>query len=147
MKTSSNNSFLMQLKNNMVALISLTVALSSLGYSTWRNERTEHNRNQRYAGFEILLKLNELQQVVFHRRYDMDEKDRGNPRLGWTYALTIKDLAQVMNAKQQAEAQKLVTVWDANWEALGDSQTNVNTVLKSIDDMRSETLRQIKSLD
>ena len=43
-----------QLRSNAVALISLTVALSSLGYNTWRNERTEHNRNIRAAAFEIL---------------------------------------------------------------------------------------------
>ncbi|MDB6105600.1 MAG: hypothetical protein JWO52_5599, partial [Gammaproteobacteria bacterium] len=34
-----------QLRNNAVALTSLFIALSSLGYNTWRNERTEHNRN------------------------------------------------------------------------------------------------------
>ena len=36
-----------QLRDNAVALISLVVALGSLGYNTWRNERTEHNRNVR----------------------------------------------------------------------------------------------------
>jgi hypothetical protein len=30
-----------QLRNNLVALISLAVALGGLSYNTWRNERTE----------------------------------------------------------------------------------------------------------
>jgi hypothetical protein len=41
-----------QLRNNAVALISLVVALGSLGYNTWRNERTEYNHNIRTATFE-----------------------------------------------------------------------------------------------
>ena len=41
-----------QLRANAVALISLVVALSSLGYNTWRNEQTEENRSIRVAGFE-----------------------------------------------------------------------------------------------
>lgn len=38
-----------QIRNNAVALISLVVALAALGYNTWRNERTEANRNLRAA--------------------------------------------------------------------------------------------------
>lgn len=45
-----------QLRNNAVALISLAVAIGSLGYNTWRNERTEHNRNVRTAAFELLMR-------------------------------------------------------------------------------------------
>ncbi len=61
-----------QLRNNAVALISLAVALTSLAYNTWRNERTEHNRNVRTATFEILTKLAELERVVFLAQYDHD---------------------------------------------------------------------------
>lgn len=66
----AKNSILEQLRRNTVALISLVVAISSLSYNTWRNEATEENRNLRVAAFEILLKLGELQQVVFHSHYD-----------------------------------------------------------------------------
>jgi len=54
------------------ALISLVVALGSLTYNTWRNERTEHNRNVRTAAFELLTKLAELERVVFLAQYDRD---------------------------------------------------------------------------
>lgn len=36
-----------QFRRNAVALISLAIAVTSLGYNTWRNEASEHNRNQR----------------------------------------------------------------------------------------------------
>jgi len=45
---------------NLLAMISLFVALSALGYNTWRNELTEQNRNVRQAGFEMLLHVGEL---------------------------------------------------------------------------------------
>jgi hypothetical protein len=44
-----------QILGNALAVISLCVALSALGYNTWRNELTEHKRNIRQAGFEMLL--------------------------------------------------------------------------------------------
>jgi hypothetical protein len=53
-----------QLRANAVALISLVVALSSLGYNTWRNEQTEENRSVRIAAFEVLKHLGELQLVA-----------------------------------------------------------------------------------
>ena len=89
------NTYVEQLRRNAVALISLVVAISSLSYNTWRNEATEDNRNLRFAAFEILLKLGELQQVVFHVHFDKD-LDKGNPRVGWAYVLTINDLAKVL---------------------------------------------------
>jgi len=53
-----------QLRDNMVALISLVIALSALGYTTWRNELTERNRNIRDAGFELLSQIGSLQQMM-----------------------------------------------------------------------------------
>jgi hypothetical protein len=64
--TNANLDFIDQIRRNAVALISLIIAVSSLSYNTWRNEKTEDNRNQRLAAFEVLLKLNELQQVICH---------------------------------------------------------------------------------
>lgn len=85
-----------QFKNNTVALISIFIAVSSLSYNTWRNEKTEENRNQRHAAFEILVTLNKLQQVVFHHFYDKDTKNKGNLRTGWAYVLTIEDFSQLL---------------------------------------------------
>ena len=136
-----------QVRRNAVAIISLLVALSTLSYSTWRNEKSEDNRNHRQAAFEILIKLNELQQVVFHRRYDMDEEDRGNPRLGWAIVLTINDLAQLLDEPLPAEADALKQVWGSNWNHLGDEQDSVDKVLAGVDSMREETLYLLRSLE
>ena len=139
--------FLQQVRRNAVALISLVVALTSLGYNTWRNELTEYNRNQRQSAFEILLKLGELQQVVFHSHYDRDTTDKGNPRTGWAYVLVIKDLARVLAPPMPAASDRLQNVWGEHWSALGAEQTSVDAILAEIDAVREEALRQLHRLD
>ncbi|MDH3980464.1 MAG: hypothetical protein OEU91_08140 [Gammaproteobacteria bacterium] len=142
-----NDSVLEQLRRNSVAIISLVVALSSLGYNTWRNELTEDNRNQRFAAFEILLKLGELQQVVFHGHYDKDASDKGNPRTGWAYVLTVRDLSQVMGQPMTDVADELVATWSTHWQELGSSQDSADTVIAGIDHARERTLELLRSLE
>lgn len=139
--------FLGQLQRNAVAIISLVVALTSLGYNTWRNEQSEGNRNQRFASFMILSKLNELQQLVFHRRYDPDLVAKGNPRTGWTYILTIKDLSQVLPAPLPSSADKLKATWNINWENIENDQASVDNILSGLDEMRDETIQLLKTLE
>jgi len=139
-------SLLGQVRRNAVALISLVVALSSLGYNTWRNEQTEYNRNQRQAAFEVLLKLGELQRVVFHAHYDRDA-DKGNPRTGWAYVLTVRDLASVLKAPMPVMADELVAAWSADWQGLGSDQDSADRVIAGIDRAREQTLQVLQSLD
>ena len=141
------NRIIDQLRRNAVALISLVIAVSSLSYNTWRNEKTEDNRNQRFAAFEILLKLGDLQQVVFHHHYDKDDSDKGNPRTGWSYVLTVRDLTRVLSPPLPAAADKLLATWSENWEGLGENTTNVDLIMESIDEMRGETLHLLDSLE
>jgi hypothetical protein len=147
MSNDKNRSLWQQVRRNAVALISLLVALSTLSYNTWRNEQSEENRNHRQAAFEILLKLNQLQQVIFHRRYDADETDKGNPRLGWTIVLTISDLSQLLNPPLPAKAELLKQTWGATWESLGEDQDSVDEVLGAVDIMRDDTLHLLRALD
>lgn len=141
------NDLINQLQRNTVAIISLVVALTSLGYNTWRNEQTENNRNQRFASFMLLSKLNELQQLVFHRRYDPELADKGNPRTGWTYILTIKDLSQVLPPPLPAKAENLSVTWSVHWENIESDQTSTENILAELDEMRNETLTLLKSLN
>ena len=135
-----------QLRNNAVALISLAVALTSLAYNTWRNERTEHNRNVRTATFEILTKLAELERVVFLAQYDHDASG-GSPRTGWTYVLVIRDLSAVVPGSVPRRAAQLQQAWSENWEALGrDDETAVNHIDGAIDEMRNAALTTLTSL-
>ena len=135
-----------QLRNNAVALVSLVVALGSLGYNTWRNERTEHNRNIRTAGFEILTKLAELERVVFLAQYDRDAQG-GNPRTGWTYVLVIRDLSELVPEDVPGQAANLRKVWGENWEGLGrDDEAAVDRIDNAITKLRETTLRMLRSL-
>lgn len=135
-----------QLRDNAVALISLVVALSSLAYNTWRNERTEHNRNIRTATFELLTKLADLERVVFLAHYDHDTAG-GSPRTGWTYVLVIRDLSAVVPAPVPAQAAELQRVWSGNWEGLGrDDETAVNRIDDAIVKLRYAALGTLRSL-
>jgi hypothetical protein len=135
-----------QLRNNAVALISLTVALGSLGYNTWRNERTEYNRNIRTATFELLGKLSELERVVYLAQYDRDVRG-GNPRSGWTYVLVIHDLSSVVPPPVPANAAQLQQVWGENWEGLGrDDETSVNRIDDAIGALRESALATLRAL-
>ena len=136
-----------QLKRNTVALVSIIIAVSSLSYNTWRNEKTEENRNQRLASFEVLLKLNELQQVIFHNHYDKDSSDKGNPRTGWAYVLTVRDLSRVLHPPLPAAADELLAVWESNWYGLGEKQANVDYFIGEIGNFRSETLLLLELLE
>ena len=73
-----------QLRANAVALLSLVVALSSLSYSTWRNERSEENRTTRQAAFQLLTALGQMQELVYHAHYDRDAEHGGrqDPKRG-----------------------------------------------------------------
>ena len=140
-------SFVKQLQRNMVALISIFIAVSSLSYNTWRNEKTESNRNQRTAAFEILLKLGELQQVVFHHYYDKDRQDRGNPRTGWTYVLTIRDLSRLMPIALHDDPAPLLQIWSDNWEGLEDNESSLEAILAGIEHTRGKMLELLQSLE
>jgi hypothetical protein len=135
-----------QLRDNAVALISLAVALGSLSYNTWRNERTEHNRNVRTATFELLTRLADLERVVFLAQYDHDASG-GNPRTGWTYVLVIRDLSALAPQPVPAKAAQLQRVWSDNWESLGkEDETSVNRIDDAIGALREATLASLKSL-
>ena len=135
-----------QIRTNLVAIISLVVAVSSLSYNTWRNELTEDNRNQRSAAFEILLQLEEIQQLVFHLHYDKDDIDKGNPRAGWARVLTVRDFSLLLNPTMQSSAQELVLSWEQNWEQLGEEKESLNKVLAHVDATRDDTLTLLRSL-
>ncbi len=135
-----------QLRNNAVALISLVVALTSLGYNTWRNERTEHNRNIRTAAFEILTRLSEFERVVFLAQYDRDSTG-GNPRVGWTHVIVIRDLSEVVPERVPTQAAVLQKVWGENWEALGqEDEAASDRINDAADELKKATLEVLRAL-
>ena len=135
-----------QIGRHSVALISLAIALSSLAYNTWRNEQTEENRNVRTAGIELLLKLGELDRVVFYSHYDSDE-ERGNPRTGWAYALTIRDLGALLNEPAIRSSVDLIEIWQRHWSGLGADDMAASKISDAIDQTRNDVLAVLAALD
>ena len=157
-----------QVRRNAVALISLVVACTSLGYNTWRNEHSEDNRNHRWAAFETLSKLGELQDLMFVNFYDCDLTSRGNVRTGWTIIGLIDDLSLVLEDEMLDSVEELKTVWEtkspmfdfadeaACQSGVGDGVTAtrveirrnaVDPMLGAINAVREEARLLLQSLD
>lgn len=134
-----------QIKRNSVAIISLVVALSSLGYNTWRNELTEHNRNIRTASFEVLKALGELQIIADHAHYEKDQQ-QGNPITGWGRVLLIRDLCHVISVPATEAANGLHKHWGGHWSNLGQRSASIEVITSSIDRVRQNVLDALASL-
>jgi hypothetical protein len=143
----TNRGFKEQVRRNAVALISLVIAITSLGYNSWRNERSEENRTQRVVAVEALLKLGELQQLVYHNHYDHDTEDKGNPRTGWTLVLVIRDITQILDAPLPGSSEELRLTWEQNWQALSTSTESKDAIEAGIQSLRSDILAVLKDLD
>lgn len=140
------NNFRQQLRQHSVALLSLVIALTGLAYNTWRNEQTEANRNVRTAGVELLLKLGEIERIVFFSHYDHDQI-RGNPRSGWAYVLTIRDLGALTGQSTRELTDELVQTWQQNWSRLGQNDESAENISMAIDNVRNNVLEVLVTLD
>lgn len=152
-----------QLRRNAVALISLVIAITSLGYNTWRNEHTEENRNQRWASFEILLKLGELRELINYIHFDCNLSFRGNPRSGWVIVEAIEDLTLVLEDMTPDSASRLKASWGENWHGLEyddeaaceardaarreKGMRSVEAIRTEIDALRKDVIAILYSLD
>lgn len=132
-------------RDNLVALTSLVVALSALGYNTWRNERSERNRNVREAGIALLAEIGSLQQVIFYAHYAQGD-ERGDPRMGWADVLTIADLAAVMPPGVARDAGRLRATWEDESARLVESDEAFARIDGAIDVLRQTTLAELRAL-
>ena len=129
-----------------VAIVSLAVALTALGYNTWRNERSEFNRNTRYAGFEMLVHIAELQRITYLAHFELD-RVAGNPRRGWVEVLILRDLAMLMPESRPMRTEALYQAWNDNWSGLGERDLAVAAIDGAIDDLRRDVVAVLESLD
>lgn len=114
--SSGMNTIRQQIKNNAVALISIFIAISALGYNTWRNETTEEQRNVRHAAFRVLEDLGELQEVVDSRHYylafNREIGSEGELRIrGFGSVAMIRDLMMLMPQPGPSAGEALHRVW------------------------------------
>ena len=143
----SNPSLKEQLRRNTVALISLAVAVTSLGYNTWRNEASEHNRNQRLVAIEMLLMLGDLQHLTLDRHYGKDVNGPAILRTGWAKVLTIRDLAQLTEGSVPVSAANLYETWNKDSNLLGVDVDGKDRIIAALEAVRRVTHGVLRSLD
>ncbi len=150
-----------QVYRHRLALISLAVALVSLGYNTWRNEATEAHRNTRAAAFTILQELGELQQITSYRHYFYSRvREQGTPTQegsdwvrGWGKVLLIGDLSSLMPDTVHQSAMDLYASWQQHAGRLelgpndDDAQAAEAAIMDSIAHTRDVVLTTLKSLE
>jgi hypothetical protein len=144
-RTMTTQGIRQQLRNNLVAITSLAVAIAALGYNTWRNERTEHNQNVRDAGIELLREIASFQQFVLHAHFTEDYSP-DNLRMGWAEMHAISDLSAVMPAAVARDAASLRTVWEDDADGLIDDEAAFRRIDGAIETLRQTTLAELRAL-
>lgn len=137
--------FFQSIQRNLLAIISLLLALASLSYNTWRNESTEQNRNQRAAGFAVLHELAALQLLTDHITYG-EERGHGDTIAGWTRVIFISDLAHLTSPALEAKAKALEREWTEQVGALPDSAKANKAVSAHIKAAREQAMKSIEAL-
>ncbi|MEA2093624.1 MAG: hypothetical protein U9P11_03560 [Pseudomonadota bacterium] len=140
------STLLQQIHSNLLAIISLVVAMSALGYNTYRNELTEENRNVRFAGFTMLQELSQLQLLIDYAHYDKDTV-KGNPISGWGHLLYLKDMSFLVTGEVVVETEALISVWDNEWQTVRDDGASNQRVTAAINALRDQVRHTMKSLD
>jgi hypothetical protein len=135
-----------QIQRNLLTIISLVVALSALGYNTYRNELTETNRNVRSAGFILLQELSELQLIADYAHYDKDTT-KGNPIAGWARLLYMRDMSQLVSPQVAAGTESLIEVWGGEWSSLHEEEESNKRITEAINALRDQVRHTITSLD
>ena len=137
-----------QLRRNAVALISLAVAITGLGYNTWRNELSEHNRNQRLVSVEMLVQLGSLYQVLLDIEYGKASDVSGNLRQGWSLARSINDLSMIADGDVPGAGENLLEVWEERSGELRTSDERAKEAIEdAVEEMRGVTHDLLRSLD
>jgi hypothetical protein len=139
--------FLRSVERNLVALISLTIALAGFGYNTWRNETTERHRNVRQAAFVVLEQLGELQQVVDRRFYGGQDDDL-NRIAGWGKVSLVRDMAMLVSASASRQSSRLFGAWQMRLDALDAGDVSAEREISAaIASTREQILRDLAALE
>lgn len=134
-----------QLKNNLIALISIVIAIASLSYNTWRNEQTEYNRNVRTSSFEILMSLAELQLLADYAFYS-DDSQKYDPIKGWSHILYVNSLAETVSGEVKQNVQSLHQSWQENWQQMHEQEESLVKITNAINITRQSVLTTLKDL-
>lgn len=151
-----------QLRRNSVALISLSIAVFALAYNTWRNERSEDQRNIRQAAFRVLENLGEMQEIVDSRYYyfpfDADKRTESALRLrGFGNLAMSHDLMNLLPAPVPTTGEALYTTWLQHFNVLEEldgggrhtkkAQQAEEVLRNALSDSREAVIDTLRSLD
>ncbi len=96
----------------------------------------------------MLIKLNELQEIVYLSYYDAEASDSSIFRRGWSKVLIIRDLSAVLDRPLPMRADELHGVWDNQWTGLEKRQRDsLDAIEGAIAKLRADTLGNLKELD
>lgn len=141
----------MQLKTKLknyyfTAIFGVFFAVVGFSYNTWRMEVSEDNNNIRTAAFEMLLVLAEFEQVIYAAHYDQD-KENGNPRLGWVKVGLAYDLSMLVGSSVEQKVIELREVWQETWSTVAASREDTDRLVDAISEVREEIKSVLKSLE
>ena len=144
--------FTEQLRRHSVALISLTVAIVSLAYNTWRNEQSETNRNIRTVGVEAYLKVGELERSLLFSAYGNDNMS-DYLKNGWAAALAARDLGMLLPEPARSATLNLFEAWNTGSLELAEASSQrerdsvAGPINASIDSTKAAVLEVVARLD
>jgi hypothetical protein len=144
-KNMTTQSLKEQFKQHFIAILSLFIAVVALGYTSWREEVTEHNRNTRVAAFEVLKNLGELQIIINQTIYQPKSLNT-SPFLGWGHVSIIGDMGSLLPTPIPEQTADLVKTWGQTWEKLSDNNDAQDAITSEIDTCRTATIAVIQSL-
>jgi hypothetical protein len=139
------SSFKQQVKDNLVAIISLVVAVAALSHDTWRNDLTEKNRNLRQAAFMTLSQLSDLQLVINYMHYQ-PENPMGNLFIAWGHIAQIGDLAKLLPEPVPSKINGLIEVWKKDYQEIGKKEEATEEISQQIDTSRQAVFDVIYKL-
>ena len=84
---------------------------------------------------------------VEHEITDDHDQIRGNPRSGWAYVLTIRDLGALTGISTRDVSNDLVNTWQQNWSRLEQNDESAENISIAIDNVRNNVLEVLVSLD
>lgn len=138
--------FAESVRRNLLALIGLAVALTALGYNTWRNETTESHRNVRQAAFMVLGALGELQQLA-DTRFFGGERDEENRIAIWGRVVLVRDIAPLVSTEAAQRAEALHATWTMQAEPFDRGEPAAErAVATAVRDTRQQVLAELDRL-
>ena len=134
------------LRRQSLAVVSLALAIASLGYTTWRNETTERHRNVREAAFAMLGALGELQQLADTRFYG-DDHGEMNRIAVWGRVALLRDLSGLVSPSVDARTAELYRTWSEHAAAFDQGDASAEkAVATAITATRTEVRTELMRL-